>query len=228
MELETMHDREFYLAKAKEHKLLEDVLSGATTLKGHLDYLIGGLENPLLVKRGESLRGFREYLTLLVDLEIPLEEKEDLELRAKCLGNRVTNKMFYYFYMTGVGFGGIMLFLPPFSLAEPLVMGISYAGLKATVPLYRLGEDTRKRKGEVFSPLYEIADMLDENIGREFVLDHFMTAKERFEQTYLTLTSDERAPIDDYLHNLLGVGGMKGMDEIQLNDYLTGILESGE
>ena len=38
----------------------------------------------------------------------------------------------------------------------------------------------------------------------------------------------EREVTDELLSGLLGVGGMKNMDEIQLGDYLTGILESGE
>lgn len=217
--------REFYAGKAKDSLLLEDVIAGETTLTEHLDglMLMRGIPNP--TKR------FKEYLDLLAGLGAGGLDAGELENRynalyieeegvAKMALKFVGENLSIYAIIIGV----VLCAVPPFTVAEPLVIAGGGAGLAAIRRSKRYYRDTRKRKEEIFGPLRKTAERLDREIGWCFLLDHFRGSRERFEETYAALPAEERDAADRMLYGFLGAGGIPGMDEQGLKKYLGGLL----
>ena len=218
MELETMHDREYYLAKAAEHPLLEQVIAGDATFKEQLD---GIMEIYL-----GGFTGFKEYLDILAEVGTTGLNKDDLLKRYGTLYWAPLQNYVHGFAIGAIGLGIILSAVGPFVIVEPLIAAAGGGGIRALRKKRKYLTDTRKRKDEIFKPLYDAAESIDSQIGMCFLLNHFNDNRERFEVTYTGMSGMEREVTDELLSGLLGVGGMKNMDEIQLGDYLTGILES--
>lgn len=216
--------REFYTEKAKGSLLLEDMIAGETTLTEHLKGLMRMAGIP------EPCKKFKEYLDLLIGLGAGLDTGE-LEKRynalyieeegvAKMDLKFVGENLSIYAIIIGVALCAV----PPFTLAEPFVIAGGGAGLAAIRRSKRYYHDTKKRKDEIFGPLRKAAESLDREIGACFLLDHFMHSRERFEQTYAWMSGNERVAADEMLYGFLAAGGIPGMDEHSLGEYLNGLL----
>lgn len=86
------------------------------------------------------------------------------------------------------------------------------------------GQLEEKTDEDPIQQLYRAANIVDSLIGRCFLFDHFHDNRPCFERTYAALPQEERAAVDDYLFRLLGAGGIPGMDETRLKEYLSGLL----
>ncbi len=82
----------------------------------------------------------------------------------------------------------------------------------------------KKRKDEIFGPLHKAAGHLDSEIAAVFAIEHFREAPEHFGRMYPLLSNEQRKYVDGQLLDFLGAGGMPGMDETRLKDYLGGLL----
>jgi len=216
MELETMHDRGFYKAKAKEESLLEQVIAGDTTFKERLDWFMGTF--PVIPTE------FEEYLDTLAEVGATGLNKNELMERYSALHWGCFKDIGQGLAIGFLGLGIVLSVFGPLVIAEPLIAAAGGGGIRALRKKRNYLTDTRKRKDEIFKPLYNVAESIDYQIGRCFLLNHFRDNRECFEETYTGMSGTEREVTDELLYGLLGVGGMKGMDEIQLNDYLSGLL----
>lgn len=227
MGLETMHDHEFYLARAGEHELLEQVVAGETTLTNHLDDLVAQFKPStgfFASSDGSQLMNhFSAYVKMLAELsEVKLELSD-----YKKFGNVRFAVYLVSTYPLGYALG--ILFV---ALGTPLGLAVLCGG-GATVLynklLKKVGQPIlKKKRAEVLEPVYELSSQLDADIGRCFLLDHFRGAPKRFERTYRSLSGEEREEVDAQLYGLLGAGGMPGVDEQQLREYLSGLSEPEE
>ncbi len=223
--------REFYTERAEGCMLLEDVIEGGTTLKEHLEGLMMmGIHNPC--------QRFKEYLDLITGLGmawhmgLDREKREELEKRYNALyigefgGAKMGLKDLAENYsIYAIMFGALLCAIPPFTLAEPLLIAGGGASLVALRRSRRYYADTKKRKDEIFGPLHKAAECLDREIGACFLLDHFMHSRERFEQTYAGMSGKERETTGEMLYGFLAAGGIPGMDQDMLQDYLEGLPE---
>ena len=216
--------REFYTERAKACMLLEDVIAGETTLKGHLNGLMwmAGIPDPC--------KRFKEYLDLITGLGAAGLDRGELEKRYNALyigevgSTKKDVKDFgEYLSLYAVMIGAVLCAIPPFTLAEPLVIAGGGACLVALRRSRRYYADTKKRKDEIFGPLHKAAESLDRQIGACFLLDHFMNSRERFEQTYAGMSAEERQAANKMLYGFLAAGGIEGMDEQGLKEYLGGL-----
>lgn len=230
MGLDTMHDREFYLAKTEEYPLLAEAIEGTATFRGRLDDLVGmitGREGapPETAYPGED---FSTYLTMLEDissagLDVKGLAHSGLDMSLYGTGRAVTR------FFLGIGaLGAIGLLIPPLATIEAvaLCVGGTLGGF--------FGNETkkykklRKKAQEIFAPAYKAAEAVDAGIGKCFILEHFADtiadARPRFEETYRTLSGEEREAVDAQLYAFLGAGGITSMDENQLKEYLGGLL----
>lgn len=225
MALDTMHDRGFYEARAREHELLEQVIAGETTFTATLDSLL----EPMSVK-GEKLLSYMQVVGGLAEQQcggIPerFPHKKNLVQYLKEFGVLMGG----IFGGTGAAFGLAALLvpiIPPAILLVPLGFSTSVYGgacLAENQEEANLNE-LKERRAELLKPVYDIAAALDRDIGLCFVLDYFRDNRPCFEQTYSALGQDERTQVDERLYAFLGAGGIPGMDEIQLEDYLSGLL----
>jgi len=228
--LETQHTREFYLTKAEEHPMLEKVIAGETTLTATLDSL---LENKNVDK--DRLVGYMQDLSRLV--ETGHEKNIDGFPYSRSLVHNLKEAGAYFGGLLGLGsviMGlGMLVFLVAPLLGGVIIYSAGPVGLSGGYTLADRQEkanlqELKEKRKKILNPLYEYVQRIDHDIGLHFSLEHFTNARPRFEQTYLALGQEERAQIDTQLYGLLGVGGMKNMDEIMLGDYLTEILESVE
>lgn len=217
--------REFYTEKAEGSLLLEDVIAGETTLEGHLEGLMRMAETPNPCKR------FKEYLNLITGLGAAGLDTGELEKRynalyiwTNSLGTMALKDAGEYLSVYAIMIGVALCAIPPFTLAEPLVIAGGGASLIALRRSRRYYIDTKKRKDEIFGPLHRAAESIDHQIGTCFLLDHFRDSRERFEETYAAMPANERNAADKMLYGFLAAGGMPGMDEQQLNGYLGGLL----
>lgn len=217
------------LYQGEEHTLLGDVIAGRTTFRQSLEGIVGELKQTpakALECDGESLVRFEELLGLVDALS---EEKLD----AADLNNTAEIMYLFRYLKKGVFKNavlsvatGVFFYLPVIGLVSLLAgpwfwaKSIQY-GLVACS-----AADAVKNPEKVLAPLYEAADSLDAiAIDSSFVFDIFNSARPRFEVVYAALPSKEREAVDKQLYRFLGAGGMPGMDELQLKDYLGGILE---
>ncbi len=219
MELETMHDREFYEAKAKRYEQLEKALSGEMSISGHLEETISRLIDEPSQKAFDSFKG----LTTLM-MEFTSGGVDGYNSRAHCMANWRLKKLQLKSLATLFITTAVALFVPP--LAPTAAFYLSLGGLASTLVLPESLSAWKGRTNpeKVFAPLYGLAEEMDQDIGRCFIIEHHPNAKPFFEETYRLLSGDEREEIDAQLHSYLGAGGMPDMDDIQLNSYLSGLL----
>ena len=230
MELETMHDREFYEGMATEHPVLEQVIAGETTLTNHLDEVVAQFKPTtgfLSTSDGSKfVSHFSGHIKMLAELsddwiELSNLRKFDIVRYGVYLGGTIP---------LGYTIGTIVTFLMFLGLPLPavlLLVGSCGGGgaLLYNKLLEKVGEPIlKKKRAEMLEPVYGLSSQLDADIDRCFILDHFNSSRERFGQTYHTLEPEEREQVDTQLYGLLGAGGMPGMDELQLNEYRSELL----
>ena len=221
MELDMQHDREFYLVKAEECPPFERVLYGETSLTETLDAVVNSLEVPddatkdliLMIANLSDHPGKEEMVRVRVG-----EKRHDIKMVKLCCVYSLRG-------VTLIEAMTAIILLPEVSPAATLyaatVLGM---GGTAEARLKDITSKISKAREEILKPLYSTASRLDREIGICFSPEHFRYAQQRFEETYHVLSGDEQETVDAQLHSFLGVGGMPGMDEIQLNDYLNGLL----
>lgn len=249
MDFDMTNDRRFYETMADKYPMLKNVIDGDTTLTDGLDRVISTIEDaarcdPIARKKpqivADALQRFQEYFGILVELNSGMEAGNRTEI-SEVLQEYQTwtggdmrkwyNKMKWGTLISGgiSLLGGIALnLIGLLAIGAPLCFG-GLAELTVSIAAegrYR-GQTQRTWRNlkEQFGPIYELAEQLDKCIDRAFICDRFHDDQACFERTYAALTADERAPVNDYLFRLLGVGGMPGMDEIQLKSYLSGLLK---
>ena len=253
MERDTMHDREYYLEKAKEYPLLEQVIRGGTSFTGSIDSIFRQMARDRQTN-GASYGGFvasyvidrspLKYFTICLETIVELSGSdhcgplEDFREAMRNYWDVKAGKDFKKVWLTGnlgmygataIFFAGVFLFVPGGALLEAAIMLAGGGGIGAWARKLKKNRAAVKRtKGEcdtVLSPIYEAAEQLDHEIATFFAAEHFDSARNQFERTYPLLSDGQREQVDTQLYGLLGAGGMKNMDEIQLNDYLSGLLE---
>ncbi len=220
MELDMQHDREFYLAKAEECPPLKRVFYGETSLTETLDAVVNSLEVP-----DDATKDLLLMIANLSDHPCKGEQEEGppyqdgFEMVKQCCKYSLRGVTFIK-AMTAI------LLLPEVAPASALyaatVLGM---GSTARGHFWRdITSKISKAREEILKPLYEHVERFDYEIAALFAVEHFDSARTRFEQTYPVLSDRQRQYADEQLHSYLGAGGMKGMDETQLNEYLTGLL----
>lgn len=226
--LETTHTRDYYLSIAERYPLFEAVITGDDSLVCWLDTIAEGYST-----REETAVRLEALCELysgddLSDENLPdLSVGEFLAITAGYIAVGITP--LYY-----AGVAALILIPPPFGVVAGVALSCVAAPLSGIVVGRRgLGRQmdrlVEKRK-KALQPLYSIADSLDADISRCFILKDFHEAcgrRERFEQTYRSLEPEERKAVDAQLHSYLAAGGIPGTDERQLNDYLGGLTERG-
>ena len=231
MELETMHDREFYLAKAREHEMLEEVVTGTATMRSALDEVIGECDRTIphshgkLVFTKDLIEYLGDYFTLLSELSgegVSCELGEDREWVHNVKGEfvlyagaAVTTGIIFTLWAVLPVVGDVLATI----LCPSLLLRV-----KDAVVRNPRDKALQTKRDEILGPVYEIIDGIDQDISKCFIMDHYHNERPRFEETYRSLPSAEREAVDSHLHSYLGAGGMPGMDEIMLNDYLSGLL----
>ncbi len=223
MLLETMHNSKFYEGKAEKHFLLKRVIEGEGRLTDLLDSLMRTSYEPDF---------FHDcYLPMLKDLY----ESEGVAINKSLPSYNENIEFLKVIGISGVGglstvtlTGALLLLFPP---TAPVGLVLVAAGTGIATGLGgivwslskqdKLSKASIKKKREnILKPLYEIAGQLDTDISHCFIMNHFHNTRPRFEETYRALSGDEREVVNKQLFRYLGVGGMPGMDEIQLNEYL--------
>ena len=237
MEIEIMHDREFYEAKAKDYPLLGQVIRGETSFTGHIDSIFQQMardrktnsESYILVASFSIDKGpledFATCLETIVELSDYHGPLEDIREAMRNYWDVKSGKDFKKVWLTGnLGvYGATAIF---FELGVMLAGGGGLRAWAKKLKKNRAAVKSTKRKCDtVLSPIYEAAEQLDHEIATFFAAEHFDSARNQFERTYPLLSDGQREQVDTQLYGLLGAGGMKNMDEIQLNDYLSGLLE---
>ena len=223
--LDTQHDREFYEAKAEEYPLLEQVIAGETTLTNHLDEVVAQFKptGSFASNGSRFVSHFSGHIKMLAELSDDWIELSDLRKFDHVRCGVYLAGSFPLGYTIGTLLVALGLPLAAIVLLIPCGLGGNTLYSKL---LEKVGEPIlKKKRAEVLEPVYELSSRLDADIDRCFIFDNFNSSRERFGQTYHTLEPEEREQVDEQLHSYLGAGGMPGMDEIQLNDYLSGLLE---
>lgn len=234
---ETLHTREYYLEKAEGNASLHNAIAGMdwrfdrlVTFEGSLDCILAGLEEWSVsdfFKRAD-IREFRDYVIIVQ--EFLKDTGTQLDASPLCndaiaLGTYGRHQVMAPINGSVTVVCGILLVIPGgflFDLGALALNGFLYATESKKVKAGKFVKDNRE---EVFAQLYDAARSLDHDIGRCFLLDHFRGAPKRFEQTYRSLSGEECEAIDAQLYALLEAGGMPGMDEQQLREYLSGLSE---
>lgn len=230
MGVETEPPKEFYLAKAEENPLLGDAIAGTATFTQHLEGIVEKLHRgrESMAEGTKARDALRDYITalstLLPEFSPGNEELKKMDYSALTMG-------LHKFFRRATLSSGIVT-----GLGALLLIALNPAG--ATLALIGAGGgalwgsglfESRKFNREarqIFQCLYDASAGLDRDIGLCFVLEHYLNARPRFEQTYAGLPADERHAVDTQLLGYLAAGGIPGMDEQQLNDYLGGLLEA--
>lgn len=238
MELETMHDRGFYLAMAEKHpSFLEEIIAGekgfAETL-GELILAAEGDENDAL----ENLQG---YLAVLAEFSMFEDEgivstgsqaAEDYGSWVKGnanyeKANKKADAIGYPSILTVLG-GSAMFII----LANPLGAALAVAGYLGILKAASVESEPKGKRKNALSLIQEtvtpFCEQLDLHVMTFFAANYFNNARDHFEQTYPLLERGQRKTVDAQLHSYLGAGGIRGMDEVQLKDYLTGLLDTLE
>ena len=134
------------------------------------------------------------------------------------------NGFAYAASISAVGVAAVLLMVPPFTLAEPLVALVGGWGIKSFHKKVKLYQDTKSRRDEIFLPVRKAADSLDQDIGRCFIFEHIRHNRKRFETTYRGLTGKESETIDKQLFEMLDAGALD-MGQLELERYLYSILD---
>lgn len=224
--LQTEHGREFYLAQAGENELLETVLYGETSLTETLDAVFDSLDKPdddtkdllLMIADHSDFPGAEELVE-------GFPYRDELEMLKELTKGMLRAGAAFITAVTGI----IILpgAVPAAVMYLSTVLGMGGIGRGAWKGILRYDKKISKAKEELLKPLYSAAASLDREIGVCFAPEHFRCAQPRFEETYRVLSKDEREAVDAQLHDYLGAGGMPGMDELQLKEYLGGLLKAG-
>ncbi len=216
--LDTVHDTEFYIEIAEDHDLLEQILGGETSLEAEMDYFLRKMELT------DCTKNFKDYLSLLKDLGAIYLDTTDLEKRCKALIWGELQNVGYVFGLGAVTLGGILLAVPPFTIAEPLIVAAG-GGLAAALHKNQdYIQDTKKRKHSIFDPVCDLAEHYDRDIGRAFMLDDLIHRRERFGITYRNLSYGERAFVNEELVEYLEAGILE-IGSLELEQYLDSVME---
>lgn len=211
--------QEFYREKAEHSKLLDDMITGEDTFKKRLDWLIE------MVEPYNPHKQFGEYLDFITELGATGLDREELEKRYNALFMAIFKDAGQFLSVCAIGIGAILCIVGPLIVMEPLVVAAGGASIAALRKSRKYCKDTQKRKDEIFKPLYDVAESLDHQIGTYFLLNHFSDNRKRFEETYVGMSEKEREAADELLYEFLSAGGMRGMGELELKDYLEGLPE---
>lgn len=249
MLLETGEVRQYYLDRAENDSLLQDIVAGTKTFTGCLEDCITGLK--MAGDKNTFTEFFEDCISGLKKMagasntkaKMPLEEFgtllytlsgiSDGELEAKQFNTTAEHMAKYNHNKSGSTYAFcwlaaslFFLLIPPVAAGELFYVAIGALGSLGSGPPFIKGWKARGNPEKAFAPVYEAVKHHDSLIGRSFILEHFRDARPRFEQTYPLLSKEERKQFDDYVYGLLGAGAMPGTDEIQLNEYLSGLLTS--
>lgn len=229
MLLETDEVRQYYLERAENDPLLQGIVAGKKTFTGCLDDCITGLKERGWVSYAEEgevtpLQGFSSLIKTLSELsEEGLEVKKhymNAEYLARYKASKTQCKV-----SVPIAIGALIgLLIPPSAAIEIFYFTVGALCSGVSGPPLIKGWKARRNPEKTFAPVYGAAQHHDSHIGRSFILEHFHKARPRFEQTYIALDQEERKEVDEQLHGYLRAGGIPGMDQNQLKDYLTGVL----
>ncbi len=215
--------REKYLAQAEEHEWFESVLVGEETLESTLDDILERLvASEDKEQTVEILKEFKSHVALTYELHSEHFDQSYEHSKAAILAN--TDSLMKH-SLKGMGWylaGGLLMAVPILGGIGFVAMCLggykAFAGGAGTLVGAHWKEDTRR----TFKEVYDAAITVDESIGRAFILDHFHTGRERFEQTYIALDEEEKDFVDKNLYEQLEFGAVD-MAEHELIDYLTAL-----
>ena len=127
--LETAHDCGYYLKKAEGSRFLTDVVEGTDTLEGRLDLA--------LFYQGEEPGWFAKYLDILEDMTGTGLHKKEMMRRYEALYNGGLHIAGTMGSTMAIVFGAALLIVPPFTLLEPLFLGLGAAGFHRSMKKVR-------------------------------------------------------------------------------------------
>lgn len=216
------------LYQEEAHTLLGDVIEGSITFRESLDTIVEGLKEVPANPRECDNKSFKRFEDLIGLVDALSEE----ELDSKVLRNTAVMISAFKFLKKGAfknaaltAVGGVLCYVPIVAPVAWVAMCYSWWKFTQYGLVIRIAADAAKNPEKALAPLYEAADSLDAvSIDSSFVFDIFCSSRPRFENVYAALPPEERKAVDSRLYGFLGAGGMPGMDEIQLREYLTGIM----
>lgn len=219
-----------YEGEAERHTLLGDVIAGRTTFRESLDDIVRQLkEVPATPQEGDrkSLDRFEGFVTLVDTLSGDGLDTAYLNTTASLIDG------FKYLRKTALRNAGLsaatgsFMYVPFVGLASMVAGGWFLSRFIIYGFMTTLAADAVKHPEKALASLYKAADSLDAaGIDSSSVFNLFTSARPRFESAYAALPAGEREQVDSHLYRLLGAGGIPGMDERQLKDYLTGLAEN--
>ncbi len=218
--LETTHTRDHYLSMAERYPLFEGIIAGDDSLVHWIDRIavdIGNTEEETTVRL--------EALCELYNGEVPPDEKIPHESLGKLMASGIGYIVAGVYLPAFAGIAAIMFIPPPLGelLGVPLVFSTPFCGFLAPiVGTAKRWERLRERRKEALQPLYGVAESLDADISRCFILDDFHSRRDRFGLTYRSLSGDERAEVKQELCRRLEAGALD-MGEHELDSYLAGL-----
>ncbi len=219
-----------YDGEGGEHTLLGDVIAGRTTFRESLDDIVRQLkEAPATSGEGDrkSLDRFEGFATLVDTLSDEGLDTADLTNTATMIWG------FKYMRKTALRNAGLSLatgafmYVPVVGLASLVAAGWFLSKFTLYGFVTAICADVVKHPEKALAPLYAAADSLDAaDIDSSSVFNLFTPARPRFESAYAALPAGEREQVGSQLYRLLDAGGIPGMDERQLKEYLTGLAEN--
>ncbi len=214
----------------EEHTLLGDIVAGRTTFRESLDDIVRQLkEVPATPQEGDrkSLDRFEGFATLVDTLSDEGLDTADLTNAARMIwGFKYMRKAALRNAGLSVATGAFM-YVPVVGLASLVAAGLFIWRFGIYGTGTSLAADVVKHPEKALAPLYAAADSLDAaGIDSSFVFNLFTSARPRFESAYAALPAGGREQVGSQLYRLLDAGGIPGMDERQLKEYLTGLAEN--
>lgn len=214
----------------EEHTLLGDIVAGRTTFRESLDDIVGQLkESPATLEEGDSksLDRFKGFVTLVDALGEDELDTVDLNNTATLIDS------FKYMRKTALKNAGLSVatgaftYVPVVGFVSLLAGGWFLSRFILDGMVTALAANAVKHPEKALASLYAAADSLDAaDIDSSYIFNLFTPARPRFESAYAALPAREREQVDSQLYRLLGAGGIAGMDERQLKEYLTGLAEN--
>lgn len=214
-----------YSEKAEQYPLLVDAIEGKVSVRGRLEAIVGQMDEAIgspatSAELVECLEHDVEMLTTLGYLDAqPAAFDEGF------------SKEWLKGYLVAAIPAALLIFSSVSMMPAMLpALGATFisAGLGIGFSTY-LGQffqrrATLRQRRPFLDAVYQAAETLDADIAFLFPEVQFRKARPRFEENYRRMPAHRQEAVNKQLHAYLAAGGIRGMDEIQLNDYLSGLL----
>ena len=190
-------DNEEAMVAPRDDKLslFDRLAAGETTMRSELEQQVEALAQE---PGKRHLADYTDMTRLMGELssQDPMEWDDQAEPLSIDYGTRKL--------MVGVSVAATVIFLP-LSFLGPLpiqymLFALYGACMGAAVGKWAQTRDVMRRPHEHFAPVYEAADVLDQDIGLCYAVEHYIHNRERFALTYGRASDEAREYIDEQLY----------------------------